>query len=110
VTYSAWDRERAALTNLCFEVYIPHLTDRPDGDPADLDVWVQAPFKFPARYIKRHGNNWVYAVSLKDLDPLSRGISASGNTLTEIALQVRAISTRFNYTPALSAPISVRFE
>ena len=75
-SFDTWTRQRAALTNLCFEVYQPGITDRDDPDLwQKLDVslrwrgegqtaWQARPVSFD----RRVGNNARYAMSWRDLD------------------------------------------
>lgn len=75
-TFDTWTRQRAAYTNLCFEVYEPGLTDRDDPDLwQKLDVslrwrgegqtaWQSRPVSFD----RRVGNNARYAMSWRELD------------------------------------------
>lgn len=76
-TFDTWTRQRAAYTNLCFEVYEPGMTDRDDPDLwQKLDVslrwrgegqtaWQTRPINFD----RRVGNNARYAMSWRELDP-----------------------------------------
>jgi hypothetical protein len=75
-SFDTWTRQRAAITNLCFEVYQPGMTDRDDPDLwQKLDVslrwrgegqtaWQTRPINFD----RRVGNNARYAMSWRDLD------------------------------------------
>ena len=77
VAFDTWARQRAVVTNLCFEVYEPGLTDV--DDPAlwqKLDVsvvsrlagqsaWTTTPVEFD----RRVGNNARYRLSWRALDP-----------------------------------------
>jgi len=75
-TYDTWVRERAVVTNLCFQVYQPGITDVQDPTLwQDLDVelqvqvtptaWQSIPVDFD-RYV---GNNARYKISWRNLDP-----------------------------------------
>jgi hypothetical protein len=76
-TFDTWTRQRAAITNLCFEVYQPGMTDRDDPDLwQKLDVslrwrgegqtaWQTRPINFD----RRVGNNARYAMNWRELDP-----------------------------------------
>lgn len=76
-SFDTWTRLRAALTNLCFQVYQPGLTDRDDPDLwQKLDVslrwraegqsaWQSRPVSFD----RRVGNDARYVVSWRELDP-----------------------------------------
>ncbi len=76
-SFDTWTRQRAALTNLCFQVYQPGLTDRDDPDLwQKLDVslrwraegqttWQSRPVNFD----RRVGNDARYVMSWRDLDP-----------------------------------------
>ncbi len=75
--FDTWTRQRAAITNLCFQVYQPGLTDRDDPDLwQKLDVslhwreqgqttWQSRPVNFD----RRVGNDARYAMSWRELDP-----------------------------------------
>ncbi len=78
-TFDTWTRQRAAITNLCFEVYHPGLTDRDDPD-----LWQKLDAKIHYRYVtsagstpwqtqyadltRRVGNNAQYVVNWRGLD------------------------------------------
>jgi hypothetical protein len=76
-SFDTWTRQRAAITNLCFEVYQPGMTDHDDPDLwQKLDVslrwrgegqlaWQTRPINFD----RRVGNNARYAMSWRELDP-----------------------------------------
>jgi hypothetical protein len=68
---------RAAITNLCFEVYQPGMTDRDDPE-----LWQKLDVSFRWRYAgetawqsrpvgfeSRQGNNARYVMSLREVDP-----------------------------------------
>ena len=75
--FDTWARQRAGISNLCFEVYQPGLTDRDDPDLwQKLDVnlvwrytgqttWTTTPVGFD----RRVGNNARYAFTWRTLDP-----------------------------------------
>jgi len=76
-TFDTWTRTRAAITNLCFEVYQPGMTDHDDADLwQKLDVsfrwrnagetaWHSRPVSFESRV----GNNTRYVMSVREVDP-----------------------------------------
>ncbi len=76
-SFDTWARQRAAITNLCFQVYEPNVTDRDDPDLwQKLDVslryryagetaWRQKPINLD----RRVGNNARFAASWRDMDP-----------------------------------------
>jgi hypothetical protein len=76
--FDTWARQRAWLTNACFQVYQPGLTDRDDPDLwQKLDVAVhyryvgqQAWQTQPVSFDRRTGNNARYKLNVRDLDPL----------------------------------------
>ncbi|CAN5288497.1 hypothetical protein BH11MYX1_BH11MYX1_17830 [soil metagenome] len=75
-SFDTWTRERAAITNTCFEVYQPGLTDVDDPDlwqKLDVEIHVQtAPqtwTAFPVNFESRQGNNARYAFSWRQADP-----------------------------------------
>lgn len=109
IQYTEWDRERAVLSNFCFEVYVKGLTDQQQLNPGSLDVFVYAPYKFPARFVSKTGNNYRYVVSVKDLDPLLHGTSASGNTKDDIRVKVQAETVDGYHSPCSGEPVRVRF-
>jgi len=71
-SYDTWVRERAVVTNLCFEVYQPGITDVQDPTLwQDLDVELQLDGKsIPVAFDRYDGNNARYKISWRDLDPL----------------------------------------
>jgi hypothetical protein len=77
ITYGTWARSRAAVTSLCFEVYEPGVTDRENPDIwRDLDVQVHSRSDrskpFTSAWVSlagKDGDNAVYAVDLRGLDP-----------------------------------------
>ncbi|MCA9586717.1 MAG: hypothetical protein KC657_15285 [Myxococcales bacterium] len=76
-TFETWTRQRAAVTELSFEVYEPGTTDWDDPDTwRKLDVRMYSRLgttgPFQMRYVglqRRSGNNARYAVNVRDLDP-----------------------------------------
>jgi hypothetical protein len=76
-SFDTWTRERAAITNLCFQVYQPGMTDHDDPDlwqkldvsihwrGAGQNTWHVQPVNFD----RRVGNNARYAQSWRELDP-----------------------------------------
>ena len=76
--FDTWARQRAWLTNACFQVYQAGMTDHDDPDLwQKLDVAVH--FRYggeqtwhvqPVGFDRRTGNNARYKLSLRDLDPL----------------------------------------
>jgi hypothetical protein len=92
VAFGTWARQRAAITDLCFEVYQPGLTDRDNPD-----LWRQLDVKVEARYrgasqgttmylpiIDRVGNNARYAVDLRAFDPFIWGRCLNGVPTTTV--------------------------
>ncbi|MFT3696903.1 MAG: DUF6209 family protein [Kofleriaceae bacterium] len=75
-TFDTWTRQRAAITNTCFEVYQPGLTDHDDPDlwqKLDVEIHVEtAPnvwSTYPVDFESRQGNNARYAFSWRNVDP-----------------------------------------
>lgn len=76
-SFDTWARQRAALTNLCFEVYQPGMTDHDDPQlwqKLDTELhwryagqtsWTVTPVSFD----RRTGNNARYAFGLRAIDP-----------------------------------------
>ena len=74
--FDTWARQRAVVSNLCFQVYQPGVTDT-DGNPwqaldaelhyklAGQTAWTTTPVAFD----RRAGNNARYALSWRALDP-----------------------------------------
>ncbi|HEY4181605.1 MAG TPA: DUF6209 family protein [Kofleriaceae bacterium] len=78
--FDDWARQRAAVSNLCFEVYQPGLTDH--DDPS---LWQQLDAQLHYRFVgattsawqtspvnldRRTGNNARYAINWRGIDPL----------------------------------------
>lgn len=78
--FDTWARQRAAITNACFQVYQPGLTDHDDPDLwQKLDVQLHyrylgataGPWQHkPIHFDRRTGNNARYREDLRALDPL----------------------------------------
>lgn len=76
-SFDTWARQRAALTNMCFEVYQPGMTDHDDPQlwqKLDTELhwryagqtqWTVTPVSFD----RRTGNNARYAFGLRSIDP-----------------------------------------
>ncbi|MDB4959478.1 MAG: hypothetical protein JWO36_7047 [Myxococcales bacterium] len=76
-SFDTWTRQRAAITNLCFEVYQPGMTDHDDPllwqkldtsihwRGAGQTAWQIQPVDFD----RRTGNNARFAQSWRELDP-----------------------------------------
>jgi hypothetical protein len=76
-SFDTWTRQRAAITNLCFAVYQPGMTDHDDPDlwqkldtsvhwrGAGQTAWHVKPVSFD----RRVGNNARFAMSWRELDP-----------------------------------------
>jgi hypothetical protein len=76
-SFDTWARQRAALTNMCFEVYQPGMTDHDDPQlwqKLDTELhwryagqtsWTVTPVGFD----RRTGNNARYAFGLRAIDP-----------------------------------------
>jgi len=77
MTFDTWARQQAIVTNLCFEVYQPGLTDHDDPNLwQELDVSVHwrgdpmATFQVaPVNFDRRTGNNARYAYDWRAIDP-----------------------------------------
>ncbi len=77
--YDTWTRQRAAIANVCFDVWQAGVTDVDDAMMwQKLDAKVR--YRFPgetawrsayANWQAREGNNARYAISLKDMDPFN---------------------------------------
>jgi hypothetical protein len=76
-SFDTWTRQRAAITNLCFQVYEPGMTDHDDPDLwQKLDVslrWrLAGQIDWQSRAVnfdRRVGNDARYALSWRELDP-----------------------------------------
>lgn len=106
VVFGSWARQRAAITDLCFEAYAPGVTDVDvpvDGRPLwqHLDVQVHHRFDpaapFATDYVSlvdRVGNNARYAIDLRPFDPFAwgtcNGAPVSTVTATDGAAHVQA--------------------
>jgi hypothetical protein len=88
--FDTWTRQRAAITNLCFEVYQPGMTDH--DDPLlwqKLDValhWREASslewHTQPVNFDRRVGNNARYAFNWRDVDPFRSYHCPTGTVTT----------------------------
>lgn len=75
--FDTWARQRAVVSNLCFAVYQPGLTDRDDPNLwQKLDVTVHWRYvgqpTWQSTYVgfdRRVGNNARYKINLRELDP-----------------------------------------
>jgi hypothetical protein len=97
-SFDTWVRERAAITNLCFQVYQPGMTDHDDPDlwqkldvslrwrVAGQNAWQITPVNFD----RRVGNDARYAFSLRDIDPFRPYHCPEMATLTPDSQYVRA--------------------
>ncbi|MDQ3369318.1 MAG: DUF6209 family protein [Myxococcota bacterium] len=78
VQFDTWARQRAAISNLCFQVYEPGMTDRDDPELwQKLDVTMKWRYvgqtAWQSRYVgfdRRVGNNARYALNWREHDPL----------------------------------------
>ncbi|HEY1100311.1 MAG TPA: DUF6209 family protein [Myxococcota bacterium] len=97
VNYDSWARQRAVVTDLCFEVYEPGVTDFDNADLwQQLDVQAHHRFAsstatapFATSYVSfahRVGNNAQYAVDLRALDPFAWGRCIDGLELTSTSV------------------------
>jgi hypothetical protein len=75
-SFDTWARQRAAITNLCFEVYQPGVTDHDNPNVwQDLDTELHwrvgnGPWNVtPVSFDRRTGNNARYAFSWRQVDP-----------------------------------------
>lgn len=86
VSFGSWARQRAAMTDLCFEVYEPGVTDFDNTDLwQQLDVQVHhridptKPFATDyVGFVDRVGNNARYAVDVRPFDPFTWGKCLNG--------------------------------
>jgi hypothetical protein len=86
LAYGTWARQRAAITDLCFDVWEPGVTDF--DNPAlwqQLDARVELRFAGAttastsyATFVERVGNNARYAVDLRAFDPFLWGRCVDG--------------------------------
>ncbi|HUS33505.1 MAG TPA: hypothetical protein VMZ53_33615, partial [Kofleriaceae bacterium] len=88
--FDTWVRQRAAITNLCFEVYQPGMTDRDDPDIwQKLDVaihWREASSltwqSQPVNFDRRVGNNARFAFNWRQVDPFRFAHCPTGTVTT----------------------------
>lgn len=90
VTYSTWARQRATVSNLCFEVWEPGLTDWQNPDQWRL-LDVRAHYRFapndPWQWqwlgaVDHLGNNARYALDLGGVDPFANATCAAASSET----------------------------
>lgn len=108
VVFDDWDLSRAMVANLCFRVYQEGVTDQAEPSPGDLNVRllyskaasatgdigttpVSDVTVYPARYVGREGNNFVYAISAFEFMPVS-GRALNGNTSRFLHFSIEAIN------------------
>ncbi|MFN0251282.1 MAG: DUF6209 family protein [Kofleriaceae bacterium] len=79
--FDTWARQRAAISNLCFEVYQPGVTEQDDPGRIWHQLDTQLHYRFvgqssspwqstPVHLDRRVGNNARYAFNVRALDPL----------------------------------------
>lgn len=91
--YGGWARQRAAYTNLCFEVWMPGMTDQDNPDFwRHLDVQVhyryQGQGSFKTQYVSsidRRGNNRRYVWNLRNADPFQVSTVPAGIPYTVLS-------------------------
>ena len=121
--FDTWVRERAAITNLCFQVYQPGVTDRDDPElwqkldvglrwrGAGATAWQAAPVSFD----RRVGNNARYAVSWRDFDPFRAyhcpdvATSPASDGYVQAALDYVVVVNGAELRPAPGAAFSATF-
>jgi hypothetical protein len=92
LAFGTWARQRAAVTDLCFEVYEPGVTDFDNAD-----VWQQLDAQVDVRFtgaddvstsyvafVRRVGNNAQYAIDLRAFDPFIWGRCSDGLPLSTV--------------------------
>lgn len=93
LAFGSWARQRAAITDLCFEAWEPGVTDV-DNDEVwrQLDAQVHYRFDpnlpFSTAYVSlvgRSGNNARYALDLRAFDPFQWGRCAGAVPTTRVA-------------------------
>lgn len=92
LAFGTWARQRAAITDLCFEVYEPGMTDHDNPDLwRQLDVQVEARYSGASQattmylpFVDRVGNNARYAVDLRAFDPFIWGRCLNGIPTTTV--------------------------
>ena len=90
LAFGSWARQRAAVTDLCFEVYEPGVTDWDNPDLwRQLDAQVEVRFGDRAPqtayipFVGRVGNNARYAIDLRAFDPFQWGRCLNGVPVRE---------------------------
>ena len=113
-SFDTWARQRAALTNLCFEVYQPGMTDHDDPQlwqKLDTELhwryhgetaWRVTPVDFD----RRTGNNARYAFGLRSIDPFRdfhcpevAPITTSDNQYVQISIEYYIVVNGFELRP-----------
>lgn len=105
-TFDTWTRQRAAITNLCFEVYQPGLTDRDDPELwRKLDVslrWREAGQlnwqTTPVNFDRRVGNNARYAFNWRTVDPFRSYHCPAGTVTTDPSNQYAQTTVEYYVT------------
>jgi hypothetical protein len=113
-SFDTWTRQRAALTNLCFEVYQPGMTDHDDPQlwqKLDTELhwryygqtaWTTTPVSFD----RRTGNNARYAFGLRAIDPFRdfhcpevAAIPTADNQYVQISIEYYIVVNGFELRP-----------
>lgn len=92
VSFGTWARQRAAVTDLCFEVWEPGVTDHDNAALwQQLDARVEVRFAGAdvastsyVAFVERVGHNARYAIDLRAFDPFIWGRCLDGVPLTTV--------------------------
>ena len=125
--FSTWERTRAVRTEVCFDVYVPGVTDR---DDVDVTRWLEAaarvryaptrPFvQAPATFVGRAGNNARFMIDLRALDPFppyachlvaTTRRDQPGNDLLQATMELVPVVNGLELRGADGGPLRVLFE
>jgi hypothetical protein len=100
--FDTWARDRATVTNVCFEVWLKGVTDWNNPDLwRQLDVQARhrtgdGPFAASyARLVRRTGNNALYAWDLRSIDPFRPHVCPDGPTTVSGEMEQSALELYF---------------
>ena len=124
IGFDDWDLSRAVVANLCFRVYQGGVTDVGQPSIGDLNVRIlysgsasatgdisltprDDVTAYPARYVGREGNNFVYAISAFDFMPVS-GRALNGNTSRSVHFSIEVINVGTGHGYGFVGPYHLR--
>lgn len=122
-TFDTYVRERAVITNTCFEFYQPGVTDFDNPDlwkQYDVEIHIETSptvwQSFPVNFESRQGNNARYAFDWRAVDPFREyfcttlAVTPTSDGMYELAqLEYYITVNGGEYRPQLGAPFTGNF-